>query len=179
MSRRITHVTILAEDKCQQNFAYHFLLRLGVPMRSIKKSPLPLGGAGEQYVRKEYPKEVVYCHQRPHRNLIVLIDADGESVETRRRQLDDERQRSDLGRRAGTERIAVLVPRRNIETWIAALLRMPLGDVDEDQDYKGPVGCERVREAAEAFFDRTRSGQPDLPLDSLRKAVPETRRIEG
>jgi len=178
MSRQITHVTVLAEDKCQQNFAYHYLVRLGVERRKIRRAPLPLSGSGEQYVRKTYPTEVAGCRQRDHRNLIVLIDADRELVERRQRQLDDELQRSDRNRRSDDDRIAILVPRRNIETWIAALLRMPVGEVDEDQDYKGRVGCDRVQEAAQAFFDLTRSGQPDLPLDSLRKVLPEIRRIE-
>jgi hypothetical protein len=169
-------VTVLAEDKCQQNFAYHYLTRLGVEGRRIRRTPLPLAGSAEQYVRQTYPTEVGEYRQRDHRNLIVLIDADLESVDKRQRQLDDELQRSGRDRRTDDDRIAILVPRRNIETWIAALLGVP---VDEEQDYKLQVGCDRVRDAARALFDRTRPKQTSLPLDSLRRAVPEIRRIES
>jgi hypothetical protein len=107
---------------------------------------------------------------------MVLIDADLESVDKRLRQLDEQLQQSARDRRTDDDRIAILVPRRNIETWIAALLGML---VDEEQDYKVQGGCDRVREASQTFFDRTRPKQPNLPLDSLRRAVPEIRRIEN
>jgi hypothetical protein len=175
MSRRITDVLVLAEDKCQQNFAYHYLRSLGVDTRRIRKLSLPLGGSGEQYVRGRYPEQVGFCRQRDHRNLVVAVDADLETVETRKRQLDDRLQESGLEPRSAGEKIAILVPRRNIETWIVALRG---GLVNEERDYKTPRGCDNAAQAAQAFFARTRPRTPNLPLDSLRKAVPEIRRIE-
>jgi hypothetical protein len=177
MSRQITDVLVLAEDKCLQNFAYHYLRTLGVDTRRIRKLDLPLGGSGEQYVREKYPEQVGFCRQRGHRNLVVAVDADLQTVETRKRQLDDHLQESRRERRTAQERIVLLVPRRNIETWILALQGRV---VNEERDYKTPRGCDNdnAAQAARAFYTRTRQRRPSLPLDSLRKAVPEIRRIE-
>jgi hypothetical protein len=97
------------------------LIRLGHHTRTIKARPAPAGrGSGEQYVRERYPVEVGYYRDRSsHRKaaLVVGIDADVGSVAEHKRELDDALKREGRDERKPGEAIALLVPKRNIETW--------------------------------------------------------------
>jgi len=69
-------------------------------------------GAGEQYVRREYPIQVKVLRQKRHlsKALVTMIDADTLTVSERLNQL--------FPLPIETEKIVRLVPKRNIETWI-------------------------------------------------------------
>ena len=73
--------------------------------------------------------------------------------------------------------IVVLIPKRNVETWIRALL----GDaVDEDTDYKSPAPSSTdIRSAAANLYEWTRpSAQPpDSAPASLKSSISEWRKI--
>lgn len=123
----------------------------------------------------QYAKEVDVYRKRSVRAqtaLVVAIDADDRSVTQRRQELHD---RAAL---MGGERIAHLVPKWSIETWILCLSGQA---VDEGRTYdRAPDIDEKIAAAAMAFFEW--SGPSATPpahcIPSLREAIPEARRLE-
>ncbi len=129
MGKRKVQVTILCEDKQQQVFARNFLIKSDFEPRKIRVLPLPDGGqSGEQYVRETYPEQVkIYRGKSTYLSccLIVVIDADKYSVKQRLDSLDSALEEYSQPKRQPQEKIAIFVPKRNIETWISYLLPLP------------------------------------------------------
>jgi hypothetical protein len=129
---------ILGEDHAHVNFVRRWLLSEGIGARQItprKVAADATGDGGEKYVRQQFPAEVQYYRAKANHQrvaLIVVIDADLDTVARRQRQLDETL--GDLPRRPD-ERIALVVPRRNIETWMTVLLDPSTVDVDEGTDF--------------------------------------------
>jgi hypothetical protein len=118
MSKRYSQIVILCEDRQHEVFIRHYLKkRHNVTERQIRVIICPEGrGAGEQYVRCEYPIQVKILRQKRHlsKALVTMIDADTQTVPERLNQLNPPP--------IETEKIVRLVPKRNIETWIHYLL---------------------------------------------------------
>ncbi len=121
---------ILCEDLQQRTFLTRTLAKLGFEPKRFRRIALPAGkGSGEQYVREQFPVEVKAFRSRAARmqlGLVVMMDADAQSVQSHYLQLDAMLQSSLLPIRAANERIAILIPKWNIETWIHFLF----GDVE-------------------------------------------------
>jgi hypothetical protein len=139
------------------------------------------GGSGEQFVRKRYPVEVQEHRRRVRRGasalLVVMIDADMETTQRRASQLSDALRAASMDRRRNNEPIAVLIPKRHVETWIRALLGDP---VDEVTDYKRPTPtANEIKEAAAELFAWTRPGASPGATSppSLTTSLPEWRKI--
>jgi hypothetical protein len=173
---------ILCEDLQSQVFIRRALLRRGVEPRRIRLVDLPSGGgSGEQYVRKQYSGEVeAHRSQVAHMAaaLVVHLDADpGYTVADRHNQLADTLAAAQQTPRQPQERIAHLVPKRNMETWIHLYLDGP--PVDEETEYaKYPKDESTCWPAAEQFSDeaaqnRIREGAPP----SLVQGLAEFRRV--
>jgi hypothetical protein len=104
-----------------------------------------------------------------------MIDADSMTVDQRGRQLSNELRAAGFAGR-GDEPIAVLIPKRHVETWLRALLGSA---VDEISDYKRPSPTpDEIRAAAASLC--VALGGTELPADwpaSLVASAPEWRRI--
>jgi hypothetical protein len=176
-----SEVIILAEDERQQRFARKFLQRAGLENHQMRFTPVPAGhGSGEQWVRKNYVKEVAAYRSRATRArsaLLVFIDADQMSVANRAQQLSQELANAGLGPRTNAEAIGKLIPKRNIETWVLCLA----GEiVDEATDYRNNCNFDGlVRNAADAFYLATRMNAPipNACVQSLRVGVDECKRL--
>jgi hypothetical protein len=182
-------VTILAEDQRQQSFAYQYLKRLGYVSHEIFREDLPNKGSGEQWVRLRYFNnvEAYRTHETsPRTGLVVMIDADTGPVVRRSQQLNAALAQAGSDARGPSDKIAHLIPKRNIETWILCLnARRPAGQVlNEEDDYKNHSAARKIGElikpAAEELFQWSRNNAeiPQHCVDSLRAAVPEVRRLE-
>lgn len=143
MSKGPTHIYVLVEDQAQQILIRRFL-KLIQRDSAARYEPLPSGaGSGEQYVRKNLPSLLKKLQSslghRVSAIAIVMIDADGMTVTERKNQLQLDH--------ADSSRLAVLIPKRNVETWVGALLGTDLG---EDLDYKSQFGdTAEIKQAAE------------------------------
>jgi len=179
MSKRKAQFVILCEDRQQEVCVRHFLLERDVPRWKIRVAKNPVGrGAGEQFVRGKYPDEVrAYRRRTAYQTvaLIAVIDADTRTVEERMRWLDKMLVDDAQPKRAPTEKIATLVPKRNIETWIHYF---KTGLADEDKIYP------RLRKEGDCVKDVRRFASSDcfnkLPAPappSLRTACDELRRV--
>ena len=132
MSRK-ARIVILCEDNQHEAFARRFLARAGRKPRDIRVEKAQRGGgAGEQFVRERFPKEVAALSQATVAGvLIVLIDGDAVGVHARVSALRRECAEQGVAV-THADRVFTFVPTRSIETWLAYLS----GDtVNESEQY--------------------------------------------
>ncbi len=171
-------VVLLCEDKQTDTFVRRFLRHRNFGSRDIRTLPLPNARqSGEQWVRERYPDQVKAIRGRQQAYLIVVTDADSGSTDDRRRQLDAACRQMDVPRRSGTDPVLVIIPRRNIETWLAYLEG---NDVDEDRHYrklKREGDCaEHARQLHLMCHEKQRLREP-APA-SLKEACEEYSRLQ-
>lgn len=176
---RGTRLVILCEDRQQEVFARHYFMERGFHRREITSKVSPAGkGAGEQYVRKRYPKEVsAYRSRSSYQSvcLVVVIDADKFSVQRRLKQLDQRLADEGQARRGTQEQIAIFVPRRNIETWIHYLRGDSVDDASSYPKLEREGDCRPdVKRLATEVCPH---GPPADSPASLRQACDELSRI--
>ncbi|NSW58454.1 MAG: hypothetical protein HPY44_20790 [Armatimonadetes bacterium] len=169
---RGAEVVLLCEDKQHDCFFRRLLKLLGYGRIRVRED-YPKGGgeAGEGFVRREFAAEAKWQRRRASRmkcGLLVVIDADSRSVDQRRNDV--------LGPldppRAANENIAIFVPKRNIETWIAYLKDGVA--VDEVSPYRRYPGCEsKCHPAVDRFLEIARTGVPSDCPDSLCRTIRE------
>jgi DNA polymerase III psi subunit len=159
-------VIVIVEDQRQQMLIRRYLLNKGLTFHQLRFTPLHQGeGSGEQWVRRSYPGEVEALRRRQAKAqtaLIVVIDADAGTVEHRLGQLDESLRRSEhRSFDPNRERIARLIPRRNIETWILCLNG---AFVDEETEYKRtPNDWNELIPSAAARLDEWTRPNVELP----------------
>lgn len=178
-------VIVLGEDACHTRLVYRFLLHVGILRHQIRIETSPPGhGAGEQWVRESYVREVIACRRRTASKgktaLVVVLDADTQEVKERLRglaqSLVDNKQPSMDEK---SDSVAHLIPKRNVETWILSLNKI---SVDESQDYKGTRNksdwSKLIPEASRALYGLYKLDQAHnvVLIDSLRLGVQELRR---
>lgn len=160
---------LLCEDKLHQVFMRRLLKLLEFRVFLVD---LPGGnwGAAEQYVREKFPREVRWWRSRKNQGnlgLVAVIDADNYSVHGRKTQLNGQLDAEDMSVRQDDERIAILVPKRTIETWIASLQGQ---NVDEETDYKHSLRL-RGRESCCSEAVEALKGILDLPARERREEL--------
>ncbi len=122
MSRKV-QLVLLCEDSQHEVFARRFLVKMGWPTRSLRVEKSPGGrGSAEQFVRKQFPRELKAHRLRPvEQSLVVMIDGDADGPHQRMVRLKDECRAQNVEPPRDNERVAVFVPTWNIEAWIAYL----------------------------------------------------------
>ena len=182
MSARGVRLVVLCEDDEHRRFASYAFRGLGRHYRTLRTITCPAGrGSAESWVRKRYAEEVA-AHRRKASSqhglaLVVVIDADKQTVDERHEQLAAALEHSGSERRGAAERIVIWVPKRHIETWVAYLSGR---DANEEDDYKHAVADADYRPPAARFVDRYRSaqGRPPGLLPSIVTAYTELDRVE-
>jgi hypothetical protein len=174
-------ITILVEDRALERFVRHCLLELGAYPKEIRVLPFPAGrGSGKQWIDHEYPIQVRAYRRRAFENIALVFgtDADERTVQQRAQRLADTLRDAGCDARADPERIAVWIPKWNIETW---LLFLKGEDVHEGINFKLQVGDVNFEGVAREFADRLRRWmhEPEAvnPVPSLILAFIETKRI--
>lgn len=173
-----TQVVILCEDRQQEIFARCFLIKCGIHPRRIRVKIAPTGGgSGEQFVRRNYPAEVKTFRSRNYLNisLVVFIDADpGCTVNDRLIQLENELKDASIEKRKLNEKIAIFIPKRNIETWIHYLKGI---QVNEDEAYPKLDNPSSCKAEVQQLAENRNNPLPNAAPDSLKNACPEMHRI--
>lgn len=175
MSCQRVQIILLCEDQQHENFARRFLGEHGWRQRQIRTVISPRGqGAAVGWVEKCYPLEVAKLRSAPHvsRSLVVILDADRLSVAQRMNKLAAELKRAGQQPRGASENIALIIPKRNIETWITFLGGRV---VDEDRNYKVISVCTlSCREEAKSLVAHCHTEKfPASAPDSLQIARTE------
>ncbi len=148
---RVTQIILICEGSRDSAFARGFLAASGVDRRCIEPKVNP-GGCGHDWVKAQFVEEVANLARFSEgRGVLGLLDEDGQGVAARTREISDRLQARDLAPIAPHEGRCLLVPTRNIETWlywlIAELRGTPI-TVDETTDYKvngRPEGGSEIR----------------------------------
>src|SRR5262245_5670710 len=128
--------TVLVEDRALERFVRECLYVLGVHTREIRIVAYTAGrGSAKQWIDREYPIQVEAHRRRSSENigLVVATDADQQTVQQRVVRLGEVLQAASRNARGPDERIAIWVPRWNIETW---LLFLSGSGVDESANHK-------------------------------------------
>ncbi|MDX2039860.1 MAG: hypothetical protein SF097_01365 [Acidobacteriota bacterium] len=170
-----SRVFVLCEDKQQQTFVRRILKQLGFENHHLRFAKLPAGkGAGEQFVRKNYPDEVKEYRQKAPANavsLLVIIDSDLLSLNERHKQLNDELVAKQMVTRQQDEHIPILIPKRNIETWIHYLWGEQVNETDTYPKLKKESDCWTAADKLVSYY---RSNLPSTDVPShLREGVEE------
>lgn len=167
-------ITLLCEDSQTDAFVRRFLRRRNFGARDVRTLPLPKGRQSvEQWVRRRYPAELRAVRGRQGAYLIVVTDADDRSTNDRRAQLDAACAEQGVPLRTGADPVLLIVPRRNVETWLAYL---DTGEpVDEEKTYprlKRERDCDRH---ANELFRMCRGARQldEAAPPSLREACEE------
>jgi hypothetical protein len=177
MSNRYTQVVVLCEDFMHFNFVRRFLIGCGIDSRRIRGEVNPKGrGAETKYVVDHYPAEVKALRSKPHirTGLIAIIDADTTAVSDRLRQLEQSLCENGQPKRGPEERIGLLSPKRNVETWVHFLCGNP---ADETTDFKTKVKHSDIPPAVAAFSEKCPQKCGEIPLPSLQAACRELDRF--
>jgi hypothetical protein len=184
---RASQIVVLCEDRLHEVFVTRFLGYCGYRMLDILvlQYPRTWRGAGEGFVRREYPQELRTYRKRSAKAttaLIAVIDADTGSVADRHADFRRACQDASVEPRKEGELVVHAIPRRAINTWLAYLDRV---QVDEAVDYKKKEQYRFDKREAEAsrlikrLHEMCKAG--DLPTEappSLRHACLEFARIK-
>lgn len=126
-------VVLLCEDERTERFIRRFLWHRNIRDHDIHTLPLPTEGSGEQWVRKRFPDELRAARNKG-KLLLAITDADTSTTAKRRSELDRQCVERNVAQRQPKDPVIVLVPRRNIETWLQHLNTGRA--VDETHAYK-------------------------------------------
>lgn len=144
MKSRRHRLHVLCEDDLHQRLVERLADRwsIGPRQRKIQAAPSARGSAS-QFVLAHYPDAVKGWRAESHDanvGLLVVIDGDEHGVPSRRQQLAQALRDAQMDPIAPSDPVAVIVPTRHIETWVAWLCgHRP---IDERTRYKldDPLG---------------------------------------
>ena len=169
-----SRMIVLCEDRQHETLIYRLLKALGFPRRRIRTETSPRAdGAADQFVRERYADEVALHRQvaaRMNAGLVVMIDADENSVRERYQELQQQLDDRGLSHRSRGEHICILVPKREVETWIYALEGR---DVDENMKYPKLEREGDCADAVQYLADMVRTQCADDLLPSLYRGCRE------
>ena len=164
MTGRVTQVVLLCEDNQHEAFARRFLGKLGVSPRSIRVVKSPKGrGSAEHWVKLQYAQEVRHLRAGRHiigRALVVLIDEDTASTQSRQSALATSLEQAGFPPRAHDEQIIHAVPARNIETWLAYLDGQTVDEQTAYPKLEQQRDCKKQVETLKVMCDSRKLKEP-------------------
>lgn len=172
-------IILFCEDQQTNSFVRNFLKHRNFKKGRDITTLLASSGSGEQWVRKQYPKQLNAIRNRKNAYLIVVIDADIHTLDYRHQQLKQECEENHISPRNSSDiNVLHIIPRRNIETWLKYLENE--NNIDESVQYpklKRPGDC---KEHAENLYNMCHVQQqlrePAPP--SLREACNEYHKLQ-
>ena len=171
-------ITLLCEDTQTDAFVRRFLRRRNFRGREIRTLPLPGDRqSGEQWVRERYPTELRAIRGRQGACLIVVTDADTNTTAVRRAQLDAACDEKETPRRNDGDPVLVIVPRRNIETWLAYLDGTTVDEKTTYRKLKRERDCVTQADNLYRMCHEAQRLDEDAP-PSLRESCEEYRRLQ-
>ena len=184
---RPAEIVLLCEDRQQETFVRRFLKgHSGPRAREVSRRlrvemAHPGRGAADHYVLERYPHEVAaYRRQSAKREtrLLVMIDGDSAGVGGRTQQFDQACRDHRIEPRKDSERILILVPTWNIETWLSWLTGREVEETrKDDPKLANPSDCDP---GVKVLVTMCRSGELRHPAPpSLAAACAEFNRRYG
>jgi hypothetical protein len=176
MMRRVK-VVLLCEDSQHEAFTRRFLNGMGWNTREIRVEKSPsAGGSAERWVRQRFPIELRWYRQRQAASaLVAIVDADLRGVQDRITEFEDECKSVQIPFRKSDEAVAIVVPKRNIETWIHYLNGEMVNEEDTYAKLEQERGCKPAVNNLVRLCKST--GIEDEAPASLATACEEYKRI--
>lgn len=174
-------VVLLCEDLQTDMFLRRFLRRrFGRGFRRrIHSVPFAAGsGSGEQRVREQFPDQLQLVRDRRGVVLIAVTDADTESAEARRTQLQQQCAGRGITAVRDSDPVLVVVPRRSIETWFHYLSGHEFDETTRYRHLRREADCEPL---ADRLYDMCHKQQKlaEPAPASLVEACQEYPRLTG
>ena len=180
--KRSVQIVLLCEDTQHEAFARRFLAETGWSKRPLRVKKAPRGrGSAAGFVRAHFPGELAaYRRKRGsgEQALLVVLDGDHRGVRGRQTELDDACRKEGVDVRRGDDRVLVLVPTWNIETWIAYLDGVTVDEARNDYPRLPRARKCQSRVEALAAMCRDRTLRSPAP-PSLESACTEYARLSG
>lgn len=171
---------ILCEDTQTECFIRRFLLKRNWSRRQIRTETLPAGrGSGLVWVRERFVRELKAYRSRSARAatcLIVAADADDKTVEERIATFRQSCDEASVPFRRDQERVVFVIPRRNIESWLAYLRGQVVNEIERYPKYENESDC-RAQVTKLDELCRLQRLSPEPPPPSLVSACSEFQRI--
>jgi hypothetical protein len=182
MSRGYKPILILCEDRQQEVAVRHFLKQYYGLDEHAFQVKFAASGSGKQFVQLNYANWVkLYRQKANHLNiaLVVVLDADENTLLECQQVLDEQLETHNLTPRADQERIVLFIPKRNIETWLHFLNG---NAVDDATDYSRQIKRKNPSECKPAIEKLAGECKKGIPLDptappSLSVACTELQRL--
>lgn len=175
MSTRGIKLILICEDSQQRSFALRFLKGMGFSTRDLRAEISPSGkGSAEQWVKEIFPFELKYFRARRNKAsvaLIVMIDADTKTATERIQELENACTKNDMQFRKDGEEVAIIIPTRNIETWIHFLNGSSVNETDAYPRLDKESSCQPAVQSLIRMCKNI-GLKPDAP-DSLKAACNE------
>lgn len=166
-------ITVLCEDNQHASFIRLFLKKRKRRIHAVQK-PSGGAGAGDRFVLDNYPAQLDAVRKRGG-ILVVMIDGDNYSDEARQKQLNKACVQRNVLPRNSSDKVAVFVPMRNIETWLAYLNGEEVNEIDTYPRLERERECRRHTEVLLQMCDREKLDSP-APA-SLEAACREYRNV--
>jgi hypothetical protein len=180
MSGNGVQVVVLCEDTQTECFIRRFLVKQNWDRRKLRFETLPAGrGSGLVWVREKFINELKAFRSRNARMaacLIVAADADNLTVEERIQTFKQACAEAQVPFRQEREKVAFIIPCRNIETWLAYLRREPVNETDAFPKCDFESDCQSQVVALDEMC-RRQSLEPRPVPPSLVSACEEFQRI--
>ncbi|MBF0623235.1 MAG: hypothetical protein HQL82_00315 [Magnetococcales bacterium] len=170
-------IILLCEDQQLLCFLSRFLKRRGWGSRDIHGMNAPPGvGSAEQWVRETYPG-ILQALRSKGSSVVLLVgtDADTLSVVDRIAILDQACRNKNIPSRLAQDPVIMVVPKRNIETWLAYLRGESVNEVDNYPRYRGESDCRKDVKALDDMCRKQQLRQPAPP--SLQATCGEYRKM--
>ena len=136
---RVSKIILVCEGWRDSAFARGFLTAAGIDGRAIDPRPNP-GGSGHDWVKNQFVAEVANLIRFSEgRGVLGLLDEDGKGVTERQREVEEALEARNLALLSAQEGRCLLLPTRNLETWLYWLTALRRGSslaVDEVTDCK-------------------------------------------
>ncbi len=177
MSDQASKIILLCEDESQERLTREYLKKCGA--KNVERILRAEVAGGFTRVLDQFPRELRACRSRHAKTLlVVLIDADQLSVEQRHSQLNERAKAAELAEVASDEPVVIFIPKRNIETWLEALLGNQVNEEDVCKKRK-KLTKDNFRQAARTLFDWSRPNAKPGPtiVDSLKKSLPGWKKV--
>ena len=173
-------IVLLCEDTQHEAFARRFLSENSWDTRRLRVEKAPGGrGAADQFVRERFPVELAAYRRKQAsvaQALIVILDGDNHGIHARQAELDEACQSKGIEARQRDERVLVLVPTWNIETWIAYLDGIAVDEATPN--YPRLARPRECRDHVRKLATMCQSGRLQLPApSSLESACAEYARL--
>jgi hypothetical protein len=180
MNRDGVQVVVLCEDTQTECFIRRFLVKQNWNRRKIRFETLPAGrGSGLVWVREKFVSELKAFRRRNTRMdtcLIVAADADNLTLEKRIQTFKQACAEAQVPFRQDREKVAFIIPSRNIETWLAYLRGKKVNETAAFPRYDSESDCKSQVDALDEMC-RRQSLEPKPAPPSLVSACEEFRRI--